>query len=352
MKTLVLALVLALITTPAMTQPPARVVVEPVVEKQLTRTTSMEGMVTFAIKAGLSPEVSGLIQVDNLREGQRVKTGAALVTLNSDLLEKQIAITQKQLEQVRVQIDNTRKNLRRHEVLLQQDATSEKIYDDLADGLKERLLQEAIMVTSLEKLALEKQKTVLRAPFEGLILEKYKYAGEWIAPGNAIGLLASTADVVVEVAVPEKLLRFIQIGHRVPVYLPALDRHFEAPVKLITPVADPKSKTFVVQIALPDFEGLIQNMSAVVEIPTSLPLTLKLVRRDARVTYNNQIFVFAVQDDKAQMLPFPVVAYTGEFMGTEAPHISAGMPVVVDGNDRLRPDQAVVVVERLGTGAD
>ncbi len=347
MKTLALVLLFVLCPIPVSAQPPARVVVETVFEKTITRTTSMEGIVTFARHAGLSPEIAGLIESDQMVEGQRVKTGDTLMRLKTDLLEKQIEITRNQLAQVRVRIENTQKNLDRHKVLLQQDATSEKMYDDLADGLRELVLQEAIMVTTLEKLALEKHKSHIRAPFDGLILERYKYPGEWVAPGTAVGLLAATSHVVVEVAVPENLIRFIQTDHVMPVHLPAVEKHFQAPVVLISPVADPKSKTFVVKIALPDFQGLIQNMSAVVEVPTSSPLKLKMVRRDARVTHNNQNFIFAIKDAKAHMLPFQVAAYEGEYMGTEDAHIQVGMAVAVDGNDRLRPDQAVEVVERL-----
>lgn len=349
MKKFSFTLLLVLIALPALSQPPAKVVVETVFEQQLTRTTRMEGVVALAVKAGLSPEVSGLIETDHLREGQRVTAGTPLLRLNTDFLNKQLIITEKQLAQVQVKIDNVRKNLQRHEILLQQDATSEKVFDDLTDALRELVLQEAIVKTTLEKLVLEKHKSVIRAPFEGLILEKYKYTGEWVAPGTAIALLGSTSDVVVEVAIPENLLRYIHIGHVVSVHLPPLDQYFEAPVVLITPVADPKSKTFEVQIGLPDFDGVTQNLSATVDIPSSQALTLKMVRRDARVTHNNQDFIFVVKDGKAQMLPFPIAAYTGQFMGTEAPHVVEGMAVVVDGNDRLRPDQPVEVVDRLGS---
>jgi hypothetical protein len=43
-----------------------------------------------------------------------------------------------------------------------------------------------------------------------------------------------------------------------------------------------------------------------------------------------------------------VVAVEGEYFGVDAPHIKAGMPVVVDGNERLQPDQPVQIVDRVG----
>jgi multidrug efflux pump subunit AcrA (membrane-fusion protein) len=55
-----------------------------------------------------------------------------------------------------------------------------------------------------------------------------------------------------------------------------------------------------------------------------------------------------VKEDKAKMLPVQVAAVDGEYLGVDAPHIATGMPVVVDGNERLQPDQAVQIVDKPG----
>jgi hypothetical protein len=46
------------------------------------------------------------------------------------------------------------------------------------------------------------------------------------------------------------------------------------------------------------------------------------------------------------MIPIQVAAVDGEYMGVEASWLSDGTVVVVDGNERLQPGQAVQVVDR------
>ena len=43
-------------------------------------------------------------------------------------------------------------------------------------------------------------------------------------------------------------------------------------------------------------------------------------------------------------MPVHIVAFLGREVGVDDEHIKPGMTVVVDGNDRLRPDQPVKVV--------
>ena len=51
---------------------------------------------------------------------------------------------------------------------------------------------------------------------------------------------------------------------------------------------------------------------------------------------------------KAAILPVNIVSYRGNRVGADNPHFVAGMPIVVDGNERLRPDQPVSVVPANG----
>jgi membrane fusion protein (multidrug efflux system) len=111
------------------------------------------------------------------------------------------------------------------------------------------------------------------------------------------------------------------------------------------PVADPKSKTFQISIAIPYFEGVIQNMSARVDVPVSAHTSLKMIRRDAMVRHQGKAFVYTVNEGKAKILPINIVAADGEYLGVDNPSIVPGMSIVVDGNERLQPDQAVTVVK-------
>jgi multidrug efflux pump subunit AcrA (membrane-fusion protein) len=111
------------------------------------------------------------------------------------------------------------------------------------------------------------------------------------------------------------------------------------------PIADPATKTFEVKIAIPYFDEVIRNMSATVNVPAGKAQKLRMIKRDALVRNQGKTFVYTIKEGKAAILPINIVGYEGEYVGVDNPYIQPGMPVVVDGNDRLRPDQEVTVVE-------
>jgi len=325
-------------------QPPAKVVTAKVFAKDLSQTRPMVGVVDFDKTAGLSPEISGLIARQTIEEGVVVKKGAVLVQLNTDFLEKDIAIINQEILQLGITIQKTEKNLERLRALRTENIATEKEYDDLDFSLKELFTQRESLRVKLAKKELELSKSTLRAPFDGLVLAKYKSQGEWISPGVAVCLLGSINDLVVRVAVDEKLVAFVKPGLELTINITPLSRKLAGKLANRIPVADPKSKTFEISIAIPYFSGVIQNMSARVEVPVSAKTSLKMVRRDSLVRFKGKEFVYTVKEGKAKILPINIVATDGEYLGVDNPYIVPGMPVVVDGNERLRPDQAVTVV--------
>ncbi|MBU1232757.1 MAG: efflux RND transporter periplasmic adaptor subunit, partial [Proteobacteria bacterium] len=65
--------------------------------------------------------------------------------------------------------------------------------------------------------------------------------------------------------------------------------------------------------------------------------------RAALIKFQGKDFIYTVKEDKAAILPVNIVAFMGDRIGVDNPYIVADMPVVIEGNERLRPDQAVQV---------
>lgn len=328
--------------------PPARVAVAKVFEKEVAPTTSLVGVVDFDQNAGISSEISGLMVKHQMVEGQVVRKGDVLVQLNTEFLEKDIGVIDQQVAQLNVRIEKTRKNLKRFETLFKEDATSEKDYDDLAFSLKELQAERASLQVTRAKKKLELKKSQIRAPFDGLVVERYKDIGEWISPADPVCRLAAVKQTVIKVPVSEGLIRYVKTGQAVAVTIEALKRDFDGRIRAIVPKVDPKSKTFELKIGVDYVQGLLQNMSASVNVPSGHKKMLKMIKRDALVRFQGKQFVYSVKEGKAKILPVQVAAVDGEYLGVEAPYISAGMPVVVDGNERLQPEQAVQIVDKPG----
>jgi multidrug efflux pump subunit AcrA (membrane-fusion protein) len=88
----------------------------------------------------------------------------------------------------------------------------------------------------------------------------------------------------------------------------------------------------------------VLNMSATVSMPVGEKKNRLLVPRDALVSHNGQYMVYTVNGGKAAPMPVTIISYVGQYVAIDANGFKADMPLVVDGNDRLRPGQAVTVI--------
>jgi multidrug efflux pump subunit AcrA (membrane-fusion protein) len=85
-------------------------------------------------------------------------------------------------------------------------------------------------------------------------------------------------------------------------------------------------------------------MEARVSLPTMESRKSLVVPRDAVLLLSEQAVVFAVVDSKAKMIPVKVIGYQGQVAGLQGEGLSAGMKVVVKGNERLQDGQPVTVL--------
>ena len=323
--------------------PPAQVVVSHVFEKEIAQTSPFVGIVDFNKIADVAPEIEGLIENHFFDESDLVTKGDPLVKLGIDFTNKDIEIIQKQIEEIDVKIQSAGKNVGRLEKLFKTSASSEREYDEYFYLHKELLKQKERLGKELERLNLSIEKSTVRAPFTGIVLEKFQELGEWVNSDSPICSIASTEDIFIKVAALENLRKFLFAGQKLVVEIKAIDEQFDGEILSFVPVADMKSKTFFVKVKIPYFDHAIRNMSATVHVPVSVKKKMSMIRRDALIKFGGKDFIYTIDGNKAQIIPIDILVYDGEYVGVDSPQITTGMPVVIDGNDRLQPDQAVIV---------
>lgn len=323
--------------------PPAQVVVKAVSQQEVAQSRSVIGVLYFERTSEISTEVAGLVETVKVSQGDHVAAGDTLVVLNTDILEQEIALTRTRIAQAQLRIDNTRKNFQRLEKLYRQSGVSEKEYDDAqytyADAQKEKQAGE----DTLKKLMIQKQRSVITAPYNGTILTKDVDSGAWVQPGRLLLSLGSSDDIFVRAPVAEELLRFVELGSTVPVNITAYDKEIAGTVIDIDPVADMKTKNIFMKIRIASPPKVAQNMSATVHVPAGPKRQLQVLPRAAVIKFQGKDFIYTVKEGKAAILPVNIVTFMGENVAVDNPYIVPGMEVVVEGNERLRPDQPVTV---------
>jgi len=329
-------------------QGPAKVVTTQVQEAMVAESSSVTGTLHYDTVGKLSSEVSGLAQSIEFDEGDAVNRGDVMVRLNTDFIDKDIELVRIRIRQVGVRIENVEKDLERTRKLFKESSASEKAYDDLRFALRELNTEKEGLAKELDIARLKKAKSVVAAPFDGIVLEKTVGVGDWLAPGAVFCELGALDDLCVKVPVSEELVQFSRKGETLDVYLVALDRSVQGVVTGVLPVADLRTKNVNVKIKIPRIDGAVENMSAMVRIPVDEPRKFPLVPRASVVSLQGDQVIFTIKDGKSAPVRVRVAGYKGADAAVEGPGVGEGMTVVVDGAERLRPGQPVEVVRREG----
>ena len=113
-------------------QPPANVVTSKIVFQELAQNRSFIGTFYYDRISHVSSEVSGLVTKISVRAGDRVDKGMPLVTLDTEILEKEILLHKNQIDQAALHINHSKKNYQRMDSLYKKGGISGKDYDDAA----------------------------------------------------------------------------------------------------------------------------------------------------------------------------------------------------------------------------
>lgn len=323
--------------------PPARVVVGEVSTGVISPQVEFVGTVYYKEVSRVASEVDGSVGEVYFEEGERIKKEGVLVKLSSDILEKTILSRVASYEETVTDLEKARRDLERMEGLYKEGVIAEQVYDEhnfRVKGLEKRAVS---LKRDVERLEVELNKKVIKAPYDGVVIKRHVERGEWLSPGSPVATLARYDFVDVVVNLPEWIIGFIGSGREVKVR--AGGGEFAGKVSQIIPKGDVSTRTFPVKIRLKNPGHLKEGMEARVRLPAGKGIKTLIVPRDAVITVFGRTVIFAVVDSKARMLPVNVTGYEGTKTGIKGEGLKEGMKVVVKGHERLRDGQPVVIVK-------
>lgn len=319
------------------------VVIKKVAADEISRTSSFIGLLKFDRISRVSTEIGGLVNQVFVQQGEQVKKGQALLNLDTQLLKQEIASARANMAKIDVNIKKAKQNFDRLGQLYEQKLAPQTNYEDAMYNWQSLIHEKSAAEAALKKLEITLEKSSIKAPFDALVLNKNKEAGDWASPGQPLYEIASMQDIYVQVPVPETVLQYARKGTRVNVTVTAYNRDKKGVIYAVEPSADLKTKNVNIKVKIDCSQDLAENMSAKVQIPVSEKMKLMLIPRDALVKFQGSDFIYTVEDGKAKMLKLNIAAYLGDMVGVDDPYITPGMPVIVEGNERLRPDSPVKV---------
>jgi RND family efflux transporter MFP subunit len=109
--------------------------------------------------------------------------------------------------------------------------------------------------------------TVIRSPYDGVIVDKLSDVGDLAAPGKPLLNLYENRRLWLEAAVPEEQAGDIHIGKSYQVRLDSVDKEMSGRLVEIVPSADSSSRTITARVTIPQTEGVFPGLFGRVLIP-------------------------------------------------------------------------------------
>lgn len=200
------------------------------------------------------PEYSGVLIQVLVDEGDRVQKGQVLARIDDGGLGSQLA-------QLETQEALAKTTFERQKRLWDQNIGSEIQF------LEAKANYEAVQ-NSVNQLRAQLAKTVIRAPFSGVIDEKFSEKGEVVAPGQSrLFRLINLSNMYITASVPESYLGKIQKGTDVMVEIAATGTDFKSQISQVGNFINPNNRTFEIKVAVPKDNKLVKpNLIATVKL--------------------------------------------------------------------------------------
>ena len=322
--------------------PPPTVVTQSIEKGTIQTFESFVGTLRFATLSKLAAQSAAAVEKIQVEAGDRVKAGDIIAVLDSRILDATLQAKEAELERLAIQLTQAQKDSERYRALYEQNSVSKQQFEQYQLKALELAAQNKGAEAAAEALRIEMQKRTIRAPYDGIVIERHVSVGDWVSTGSPVATLAEEKSIELLVYLPAQSLGLAQVGKRVNVR--AGDRTFPAVIAGVIPRGDSASRTFPVRIGLPDSaRSLAEGMEAVAQIPGAEQQEAWLVHRDAVINRFGQNVVFYVAGGKALMAPVEIIGYEGLKTAVKSPQLNASTAVVVKGNERIFPGESVRV---------
>jgi membrane fusion protein (multidrug efflux system) len=281
----------------------------------------------------IRPESDGRIAVIHFSEGQLVRKGDKLVSLDTSEVEAQLAAADSELTL-------NRSRMQRAEELQAKNFISAQALDEARENQNRSAARQMEVKARLDKMTIQ-------APFEGVAGLRQVSPGAYVKAGQDIARLEGIGTLKADFRVPEIFLRKIRTNQAVQIGVDAFPGEtFAGAIYAIEPSVDEQTRTVLLRAKIPNpGVRLKPGMFARVTLVLDVRDNALIVPEQALVPRGGERFVFRVIDGKALQTKVEIgLRRPGEVEILQG--LQAGEQIVVDGQLRLQDKSPVTVLVR------
>ncbi|MCG6917366.1 MAG: efflux RND transporter periplasmic adaptor subunit [Deltaproteobacteria bacterium] len=285
------------------------------------------GYVVAQRKAAVASKITGRLVFLGVEEGSRVKKGEIIARLENDdvkaALEQakaDVKVVHFNLEQTQAELDDAILDYNRKKELVEKEIIARSQFDVAEARYKKAkaavAAQQAALRASeaaLKEAEVSLEYTIIRAPFDAVVLTKNADIGDIVTPigaaadaKSAVVTIADMDSLKVEVDVSESDIEEVKVGQPCEIQLDALPNdRFPGVVHMIVPTADRSKASILVKVAfldkdpriLPEMSAKVAFLSRQVTAEEEKPLTA--LPGGAVVTRDGETVAFVIKNNRS-----------------------------------------------------
>ncbi|MFO7799025.1 efflux RND transporter periplasmic adaptor subunit [Rhodohalobacter sp.] len=232
-------------------------------------------------QANLSTIVMGTVTSAPVTVGDRVQKGDLLVRIKDDQIRAQKSQIEANMVQAQANLENTEKNYNRIKNLYAEDSATSKELDDISTMYEIAKANMEALEARMNEVNEMLDYTVIRAPFTGIVSNKFVSEGDMAAPGHPLVSVADPSSVKITATVAENQISQLEEGSVISVSIASAGvNNAKARLTAISEAGDPMSRQFSIEAMIEDAEinealkvgmfaevGININQSEILTIP-------------------------------------------------------------------------------------
>jgi RND family efflux transporter MFP subunit len=229
--------------------------------REYDRVAAAEGVVEAVRQSTLAAQVTGRVVTLNVKAGDSVRAGQVLVQIDARTAAQAEAASQSQVREARVNLANVKAKFERSQLLFAQKFISQAALDQAQAEYLAAQEHTAAAIANAGQAATSTSFTAIAAPYAGVVAATEVEIGDMATPGRALVTVFDPRELRVVATLPQAVLGQARFD-RVTVEIPTLSRSLTARGVTVVPLADARTHTTRVRLALPDGVGLLPGQYA------------------------------------------------------------------------------------------
>ncbi len=230
--------------------------------EEIPETYTTTGTLIADDRVEIASRLMGFIRDLRVREGNKVKKGQLLLTIDPTEIEAKLSEARARLAQARARFNEIEADYRRYKKLFEQHLIPASQFQKSELALQVAREDLRVAQANLKRVEVQLQYAEIRSPVDGVVVEKLKQAGDIATPGAPILTIENPANIVLKTFIREDHVRKVQVGDRLAITVDAAGLRTVGIVTQVVPAGDPATHSYLVKATLEDTRGVRIGMFA------------------------------------------------------------------------------------------